>query len=94
MHLKYVLNINLITINLIDILRNNMSKDKKWKKKEIELVENYLTLKGDKIVISGQKKLKKAIKELPKNTSDMNDWCDKWLTEKGCKKLFKAIDEK
>jgi hypothetical protein len=68
-----------------------MSKDRKWKKSEIVFIENYLTMNGDLVVKSGQKKLKKAIKDIPKNVSNMEDWCDKWLTEKGCKKLFKAL---
>ena len=68
-----------------------MSKDRKWKKSEIVFIENYLTMNGDLVVNSGQNKLKKAIKDLPKNVSNMEDWCDKWLTEKGCKKLFKAL---
>ena len=68
-----------------------MSKDKKWKKSEIIFIENYLTMNGDLIVKSGQKALKKAMKALPKNVNDVDDWCDKWLTENGCKKLFKAL---
>jgi len=68
-----------------------MSKDRKWKKSEIVFIENYLTIKGDLVVQSGQKKLKKAIKNIPKNIGDMDAWCDKWLTDKGCKKLFKAL---
>ena len=38
-----------------------------------------------------KKKLKKAIKHIPKHVGDMDAWCDKWLTEKGCKQLFKAL---
>lgn len=68
-----------------------MSKDRKWKKSEIVFIENYLTINGDLVVKSGQKQLKKAIKNIPKNAGDMDTWCDKWLTEKGCKKLFKAL---
>ena len=48
-------------------------------------------MNGDLVVKSDQKALKKAMKSIPKNVNDMDDWCDKWLTENGCKKLFKAL---
>jgi hypothetical protein len=70
------------------------SMKREWKKSEIEQVENLLELIGDLLVKDGQKNLTKAIKALPKKPEKMQEWCDEWLTEKGCKRLYKKIAKK
>jgi hypothetical protein len=67
---------------------------RKWKKSEIRQIEDHLQLIGDLLVKDGQKNLAKAIKALPKKPDKMEDWCNDWLTDKGCKRLYKKITSK
>jgi len=66
-----------------------MSKD--WNQKKLRHVEDCLCYYGDLLLKSGQAGIHKAIKSLPSDPDKMNDWCKKWLTDDGLKKLFKCI---
>lgn len=59
---------------------------------ELKKFQNHLMLFGDLMVKNGQNNLQDALNDLPFEPESMQEWCDKWLTVEGRKKMFRFID--
>ncbi len=62
-----------------------------WTVKHIKKVEDFLTLFGDLILVKGQIAVEDAIKSLPYSPSEMDNWCDQWLSASGYERLHKSL---
>ena len=65
----------------------------KWSEKHIEKVEGFLTLFGDLVLIKGQIAVNDAIKALPYTPSEMDNWCEQWLSASGYPRLIGNIQD-
>ena len=70
---------------------NRMNDKINWTDHSLHLANNFLLLNGDLILKNGKTDMYQACYSLPKIPTEMNDWCNKWLDEKGRKKLFDFI---
>ena len=64
-----------------------------WTNLNIDQIKDYLTLRGDLVLKSGQRALPEALNDLPLNTNNMDAWCSLWLDEKSKSKLIDAIQD-
>ena len=59
---------------------------------ETDSVKDFLVLYGDLLIKTGQSGLRAAVDALPSDYSQLNDWCNYWLHERGKQLLLKSLN--